>query len=49
LSTIRTADLICVLNQGQIVERGTHSALLAHGGLYRALYERQFVTVAGDL
>jgi ABC-type multidrug transport system fused ATPase/permease subunit len=49
LSTIRTADLICVLNQGQIVERGTHSALLAHGGLYRTLYERQFVALAGDL
>ncbi|MBM3130094.1 MAG: ABC transporter ATP-binding protein [Chloroflexi bacterium] len=43
LSTIRNADLICVVNDGRIVERGRHAELLAHGGLYRQLYERQFV------
>jgi ABC-type multidrug transport system fused ATPase/permease subunit len=48
LSTVRAADLICVVNQGQVVERGTHEALLAGGGLYHVLYERQFVAVAGD-
>jgi ABC-type multidrug transport system fused ATPase/permease subunit len=45
LSTIRNADLICVINEGEIVERGSHEALLARGGLYRELYERQFVDV----
>jgi len=50
LSTIENADLILVVNEGQIVERGTHAELLARGGLYRTLYERQFVAVksAGD-
>jgi ATP-binding cassette, subfamily B, multidrug efflux pump len=43
LSTIRSADFICVIEDGQIVERGTHEALLARKGLYRELYERQFV------
>jgi ATP-binding cassette subfamily B multidrug efflux pump len=43
LSTIRRADLICVVNEGRIVERGRHETLLAQGGLYRELYERQFV------
>ena len=43
LSTVRHADLICVVDDGRIVERGTHEALLAQGGLYRELYERQFV------
>lgn len=45
LSTIRNADQICVIDDGQIVERGSHEALLARGGLYRELYERQFVDV----
>ncbi|HEY65168.1 MAG TPA: ABC transporter ATP-binding protein [Caldilineae bacterium] len=45
LSTVRNADLICVVQDGRIVERGTHEALLARGGLYRELYERQFVDV----
>ena len=43
LSTIRNADLICVVNEGRIIERGRHDELLARSGLYRDLYERQFV------
>ena len=42
LSTILAADLILVLDYGHIVERGTHSELLAKGGLYANLYETQF-------
>ncbi|HWZ95126.1 MAG TPA: ABC transporter ATP-binding protein [Opitutaceae bacterium] len=42
LSTIRHADLVLVLDQGRMVERGTHVQLLAQGGHYAALY-RQFV------
>ena len=41
LSTIQSADQILVLDGGRIVERGTHRELLARGGLYRSLYERQ--------
>lgn len=43
ISTVRDADLICVLNEGQILERGTHDELLALGGEYAALYERQLL------
>ena len=39
LSTIRGADQICVVDNGRIVERGTHESLLADGGLYAELYE----------
>ena len=42
LSTIRHADVVLVLDQGQIIERGTHNELLAHGGTYANLY-RQFI------
>jgi ATP-binding cassette subfamily B protein len=42
LSTIRNADLVLVLNQGQIVERGSHTELLARQGFYYNLYMSQF-------
>ncbi|HZQ85089.1 MAG TPA: ABC transporter ATP-binding protein [Acidimicrobiales bacterium] len=44
LSTIRAADEILVVDGGQIVERGTHDALVAAGGLYAELYETQYAT-----
>jgi ATP-binding cassette subfamily B protein len=44
LSTIRGADLVLVLDHGQVIERGTHPELLAKGGHYAALY-KQFVQV----
>jgi ATP-binding cassette subfamily B protein len=43
LSTIRDADLILVMNHGDIVEHGTHSELLAADGFYAKLYNSQFV------
>lgn len=42
LATILAADLILVMNEGRLVEQGTHEELLAHGGLYASLYETQF-------
>lgn len=42
LSTVRDADLICVVADGRIAERGTHEELLAAGGRYRQIYEAQF-------
>ena len=41
LSTVRRADLILVLEQGRIVQRGTHAVLLREGGLYREIYDLQ--------
>ncbi len=42
LSTILAADLILVMDRGQIVEQGTHASLLDQDGLYARLYEAQF-------
>ena len=42
LSTIKDADIILVMDGGDIVEKGTHDELLAHGGLYAQLYNSQF-------
>ncbi|WP_029687829.1 ABC transporter ATP-binding protein [Thermoanaerobacter sp. A7A] len=42
LSTIRDADLILVMNHGDIIEQGTHEELLAKGGFYASLYNSQF-------
>ncbi|HEV8169058.1 MAG TPA: ATP-binding cassette domain-containing protein, partial [Pyrinomonadaceae bacterium] len=43
VSAVRHADLICVMNQGRITERGTHDELLRQGGEYAALYEQELV------
>lgn len=43
VSTVKDADLIVVLDDGQIAERGTHDALIARGGLYAELYEKQLL------
>ena len=42
LSTIRNADLILVINEGNIVEQGTHEELMEKGGFYENLYNSQF-------
>jgi ATP-binding cassette subfamily B protein len=47
LSTILKADQILVVNEGRIVERGTHAELLGQGGLYAELYQRQFTSPGG--
>jgi ATP-binding cassette subfamily B protein len=43
ISTVRDADQILVLDEGQIVERGTHDQLIRHGGLYAALHKKQLL------
>jgi ATP-binding cassette subfamily B protein len=42
LSTVRSADLILVIDRGHVAERGTHAQLLQQGGLYSELYKTQF-------
>jgi ABC-type multidrug transport system fused ATPase/permease subunit len=48
LSTVRSADWIYVIEAGRIVEQGAHQELLDLGGLYRDLYERQFVEAPSE-
>ena len=48
LSTILSADVILVVNKGEIVERGTHHELLALGGVYSRLYREQFEQLSSD-
>lgn len=49
LSTIRDANLILVMEAGQIVEQGTHAELLASGGAYSRLYEAQFAAPVAEV
>jgi ATP-binding cassette, subfamily B, multidrug efflux pump len=49
LSTIREADTILVMDQGQIVEQGDHSSLIASGGAYAALYAAQFAGAVSEV
>jgi ATP-binding cassette, subfamily B, bacterial MsbA len=47
LSTVKKADLICVLDQGRIIETGRHDELVAKGGLYTRLHRTQFGIAGG--
>ncbi len=47
LSTIVNADMICVVDEGKILETGSHADLLTKRGLYYELHERQFVNLSG--
>ena len=42
LSTVTHADIIFVVDNGRIVEQGTHAELMARGGAYKTLYDMQF-------
>ena len=46
ISTVRAADLILVLDEGRVVERGDHAALVARGGLYAGLHRKQLIEQA---
>jgi ATP-binding cassette subfamily B protein len=49
LSTIKNADLILVMKDGDIVEQGTHDALIAQGGFYADLYQSQFESAGSPI
>ena len=49
LSTVRNADLILVMDEGRIAERGTHHELLSKGGLYRRIHDIQLLPQEGDV
>ena len=46
LSTVKNADLILVMREGDVVESGTHEELMARGGFYAELYNSQFEQTA---